>query len=208
MSYHSKKSFGQRFSGLIVVAVLHVIVLTGLIFGLGPHESPTLVANVKVKTVEEQKQEVDTPPPPPPDYVPPPPPVVKPPEFNVATEVSTAPTTAINTTAVAQPTPPPAAPAAKTGAKMPPGGKGISKPTYPSESIKLNEEGTVGIAVLVGTNGKVEDSKVEKSSGFARLDEAVLKESKKWKNFVPCMEGATPVACWYSFNMKMVIEKK
>lgn len=46
------------------------------------------------------------------------------------------------------------------------------KPEYPSASKRLTEEGTVQLKFLVGVDGKVIDSAVEKSSGFRRLDEA------------------------------------
>jgi TonB family protein len=46
------------------------------------------------------------------------------------------------------------------------------KPEYPSASMRLEEEGTVRLKLLVGIDGKVVESVVEKSSGFKRLDDA------------------------------------
>jgi TonB family protein len=46
------------------------------------------------------------------------------------------------------------------------------KPEYPLASIRLEEEGTVTLKFLVGTDGTVTESQVERSSGFRRLDEA------------------------------------
>jgi len=46
------------------------------------------------------------------------------------------------------------------------------KPEYPTASKRLEEEGTVQLKFLVGTDGKVIELAVEKSSGFRRLDEA------------------------------------
>ena len=46
------------------------------------------------------------------------------------------------------------------------------KPEYPSASKRLEEEGTVQLKFLVGSDGRVIESQVEKSSGFRRLDEA------------------------------------
>lgn len=194
MSYHSKKSFAQRFSGLFIVIGLHVVVLVGLVVGLKPKNTEIVVEDVKVETKEEVKAEQEAPPPPPPDFVPPPPPTASLPEFNVA-DAPVAPANAIRTEVPkAAPTP---APAACVPGK-PPGNKGISLPPYPSESKKLGEEGSVLIAVLIGSDGKVMDSKVQATSGFTRLDEAVLKESKKWKNFVGCPEPA-----WFQFKLTM-----
>ena len=47
-----------------------------------------------------------------------------------------------------------------------------AKPEYPSASRRLEEEGTVSLRFLVGTDGKVIESEVEKTSGYKRLDEA------------------------------------
>jgi len=204
MSYHSKKSFAQRFSGLFFVIALHLIVLIGLIIGLKPKGEMEIVADVKVEAKEDIQETAEAPPPPPPDFVPPPPPTASLPEFNVA-EAPAAPVNAIRTE-VPKAAPPP--PATKTAAGLPPGMKGITKPNYPSESLKLGEEGTVLISVLVGTNGKVEDAKIEGSSGFERLDQAVLKESKRWKNFIPCKDGETLGTCWVTFKMKMQVKEQ
>eukprot|EP01030_Chromulinospumella_sphaerica_P005012 gene5012-4902_t len=46
------------------------------------------------------------------------------------------------------------------------------KPDYPSASRRMEEEGTVSLRFLVGVDGKVVQSEIEKSSGFKRLDEA------------------------------------
>ncbi len=204
MSYHAKKSFAQRFSGLFFVIGLHLVVLTGLIMGLKPKGEMEIIENVKVETKEDIQTEAEAPPPPPPDFVPPPPPTASLPDFNVA-DAPVAPVNSIRTEAPKAAPPPPSV---KTAAGLPPGMKGITKPNYPSESLKLGEEGSVLIAVLVGTNGKVEDSKIERSSGFERLDQAVLKESKRWKNFIPCKDGETLGTCWVSFKMTMKVKEQ
>lgn len=46
------------------------------------------------------------------------------------------------------------------------------KPVYPIASRRLEEEGAVALRFLIGTDGKVIQSEIEKSSGFKRLDEA------------------------------------
>jgi protein TonB len=52
------------------------------------------------------------------------------------------------------------------------------KPEYPRASLVNEEQGTVVLSLLVGTDGKVSDSKVEKSSGFKNLDKAAMKISQ------------------------------
>ncbi|HEY6527715.1 MAG TPA: energy transducer TonB [Cellvibrionaceae bacterium] len=200
MSYHSKKSFASRFSGLIFVVGLHLAAVIALLIGLKPKGEMVLIDNVKVETVEDKQEKVEPPPPPPPDYVPPPPDFAPPPTFNVAADAP-APANAITTTPVK---PVEAAPvvAAKppTPAKVPK--KGLSRPDYPSESKKLGEEGVVGMALYLNADGKVQDAKVEKSSGFERLDNAAVKQAlKSWK-FEPCTDNDKPVACWYKINFR------
>jgi protein TonB len=46
------------------------------------------------------------------------------------------------------------------------------KPEYPSSSRRNEEEGTVQLRFLIGAEGQVLESQVEKSSGYTRLDEA------------------------------------
>jgi protein TonB len=47
-----------------------------------------------------------------------------------------------------------------------------SKPDYPKSSLRNGDTGTVMLALLIGTDGKVADSRVERSSGFRDLDRA------------------------------------
>ncbi len=204
MSYHSKKSFASRFSGLIIVVGLHVGAIIALIFGLSPKGEMVVVENVKVETVEDQQEKVEPPPPPPPDYVPPPPDFAPPPQFNVAADAP-APANAISTTPVK---PVEAAPvvakAPPTPAKPPK--KGLSPPNYPSESKKLGEEGPVGLALYLNEEGKVQEARVEASSGFPRLDEAAVKHATRSWKFEPCTEDGKPVACWYKIKFRFQLK--
>ncbi|KQW97313.1 energy transducer TonB [Massilia sp. Root418] len=47
-----------------------------------------------------------------------------------------------------------------------------AKPDYPRNAQRNGDTGTVTLALLIGTDGRVADSKVEKSSGFRELDRA------------------------------------
>jgi len=49
---------------------------------------------------------------------------------------------------------------------------GCQKPMYPDASRNAEEEGAVTVGFYVDIDGKVKDSRIEKSSGFRRLDEA------------------------------------
>jgi len=59
------------------------------------------------------------------------------------------------------------------------------KPEYPRASLVNEEQGLVVLALQIGADGKVIDSKVEKSSGFKNLDKATMKlASCKFKPMV------------------------
>lgn len=65
-----------------------------------------------------------------------------------------------------QPKPAPAVVAAVVDASA------CAKPDYPKNALRNGDTGTVTLALLVGTDGRVADSRVEKSSGFRELDRA------------------------------------
>jgi protein TonB len=66
---------------------------------------------------------------------------------------------------------------------------------YPHESLKGREQGTVMLLVLVGVDGKVEDIRIDKSSGYARLDRAARDAVKLW-NFNPARHGGIAQRAW------------
>jgi protein TonB len=66
---------------------------------------------------------------------------------------------------------------------------------YPRDSLKAHEQGTVMLLVLVGPDGKVEDIRIEKSSGYTRLDRAARDAVKLW-NFNPARHGGVAERAW------------
>ncbi|HWV15465.1 MAG TPA: energy transducer TonB [Cellvibrio sp.] len=204
MSYQNRKSAGERSVGLIFVVVFHVLLVWGLASGLAHDLTAKVSEVIQTKVVEEDKpEEVKEPPPPPPDTKIPPPDFVPPPSFDFVPDAG--PTTAIQAVTKAAPPAPKAEPAAVT---KPKGKASNTKPDYPQASIRAGEEGVVGINIYVNEDGRVGEVKLEKSSGFERLDEAVLKHVKRAWKFTPCMQGETPVACWYPINLKMQIKQE
>ena len=83
------------------------------------------------------------------------------------------------------------------------------KPEYPSSSKRLEEEGTVQLKFLVGADGKVIESAVEKSSGFRRLDEAARQSLSKC-TFKPGTKDGVDVQSWasmkYTWRLGLVSE--
>lgn len=52
--------------------------------------------------------------------------------------------------------------------------RNCAKPAYPATALRNEETGTVSLAFLVGTDGKVASAKVERSSGSRDLDRAAV----------------------------------
>ncbi|NDC10004.1 MAG: energy transducer TonB [Oxalobacteraceae bacterium] len=55
------------------------------------------------------------------------------------------------------------------------------KPEYPKMSLRLSEQGTVVLTVMVKSDGSAGDVEVKSSSGFPRLDRAAADAVKTWR---------------------------
>ena len=73
--------------------------------------------------------------------------------------------------------------------------KSCAKPHYPAEAVKAGREGTVTLAFEIGVDGKVVESKVRKSSGYADLDEAA-RTGIALCTFKPASENGKLVQAW------------
>lgn len=200
MSYHAKKSAGQRSTGIIIVVAFHVLLIMGLVAGLDRKYVKNVVEILKADVKEEEIKKEELPPPPPPDIKPPPPDFVPPPSLDFVPDAP-APAAIV---AVQREVKKVEAPVNQTKAKV--AGKGLSRPEYPAASIRLGEAGTTGLNLLVGVDGRVSDAQITSSSGSERLDTAAQKHAiRSWK-FIPCMNGETPVACWHPIRFTWRIE--
>jgi protein TonB len=65
-------------------------------------------------------------------------------------------------------------------------------PTYPIDSRRLHEQGTVILTVLLSVEGRVSDIQIAQSSGFDRLDHAALAAVKAWR-WAPIVRNSAPV---------------
>ncbi|MBI3729436.1 MAG: TonB family protein [Burkholderiales bacterium] len=177
----------KRMSRLGIVALLHVALLAALLNSMKikispPHSDPVIVEfdQPKAKPLEpEPKFKPDLPlPKDPPPYIP---------EVEVAVKnpVNDSPISKVN-------------PVPDKGEKISdPGGNGdgplliatgptkapvhiaavvdmsrCEKPVYPASSIRNTETGTVTLAMLIGADGRVLETKTEGSSGYRNLDKA------------------------------------
>ena len=69
------------------------------------------------------------------------------------------------------------------------------KAEYPKASLMNEEQGDVTMSFLVGADGNVVDSKLEKSSGFKNLDKAALKALSACK-FKPGTKDGVVAQTW------------
>lgn len=182
----------------MAVLLLHAVLVYALINGLARKIVEVIQAPLETKILEEIKPPVEKPPPPPPPKLAaPPPPFIPMPEVRIDTPPPATNTiTAVSSVKPAAEAPVPqavvAAPA-RTAAVV--DARNCAKPEYPSASIRAQETGLVVLQFLIGADGTAIDSKVEKTSGFRRLDEAARKALSLCK-FRPGTEGGKPVQSW------------
>jgi len=79
-------------------------------------------------------------------------------------------------------------------------------PIYPVISRKRKEHGTVWLLLLVSKDGAVTELKLQKSSGFQRLDQAALQAVKHWK-FQPARKQGQPIDYWYELPLKFSLNQ-
>ncbi|MCS0656996.1 M56 family metallopeptidase [Massilia terrae] len=70
-----------------------------------------------------------------------------------------------------------------------------TKPMYPKADLQAGHEGTVTLMFLVGANGKVEQAKVTRSSGYPSLD-ASARDAIAQCRFVPATSHGQAVQMW------------
>lgn len=196
----------RRFSGyaLAMTALVHAA-LGGALLAFG---APKFAAERETRLVV-QMIKLEQPPPPSPSksdspvkpappsvHVPPPLltlPAPRPPKVAVSLEPpppTPQPTHTAPEVTPAAPAPAPAAPVARDDLSSsmihaPP-------PRYPHESRRKREQGTVVLAVTLGTDGSVEDIRIARSSGYSRLDDAALGAVRKWR-WSPTLSGGVAV---------------
>lgn len=83
--------------------------------------------------------------------------------------------------------------------------KSCDPPKYPKAALMNEETGTVSMGFLVGVDGKVVDSKVEKSSGSKSLDKAALSALSLCK-FKPGTKDGKPDQLWAKVDFVWKLE--
>ncbi len=223
MGYEQSVSSQKRLLGFLLVLVFHIVLIYALVNGLAQKIVKTVIDPLEVKIIEQVKLPPPPPPPPPPPKDMPPPPEVRPPPAYVPpAEVKVESNSQDTIAAVTSKEPPPSAPIAapiepaKAALEPPPAPHvavktkaspiltGCTKPSYPAESQELEEEGSVKLSFFVDTEGNVTESKVIKSSGFSRLDDAARHAFSQCK-FNPGTVDGVPEKTWanveYQFKL-------
>jgi periplasmic protein TonB len=210
---------GKKFSGFAFVVLLHLLIVYALVTGLARKVVEVVKQPVETKIIEEVKPPPPKdlpPPPPPPKLTAPPPPFIPPPEVNIQTPPPPNTIAAVTNVRPENPVmPPPAPPAPAAPAAQGPAGPArtaavvdasqCQKPEYPRKSLRAEEQGTVVLQFLIGVDGRVADSKVERSSGFRDLDSAARAALSLCK-FKPGTVNGQPEASWTRMEYVWKIE--
>ena len=211
----------QHVVGFALVVLLHALIFWAINSGLTRTLVKAVRPPVEVNLIAEVKPELLPPPPvpqpklktPPPPQQPTPLAYVPPADVPVVTApVSNAAISAVSTTPLSPAAPP--APAPQALAPPPPvlrlpavinAVANCQKPQYPSASRRLEEEGTVQLKFLVGVDGLVVRSEIEKTSGYGRLDEAARAALSKCQ-FKPGTVDGKPEQSWASMKYTWRLE--
>jgi protein TonB len=126
------------------------------------------------------------------------------PAVAVAPPAPPAPVAAVQPESAPAPAAPPAA------AVVPPSSRAAylnnPPPPYPPMSRRLGEAGRVVVRVLIGTDGRAEDARIQRSSGFERLDQVALETARHRWRYVPGTRGGVPEAMWFNVPINFVLE--
>ncbi len=201
---------GGKAGKFALVAGLHALVAMGLVNVMNSKtiSLPKLIDDVTVWVQPE------TPPPPPPEPPQPQVKAAKPPIVVPKTEVELPPQPmeeVVQATTEADLAPEPALPASTdappaqpSSASSNPGqmrsavlanADGCATPPYPVSAARNGDTGTVTLALMVGADGRVQDARVQKSSGHRDLDRAAV-SALSLCQFKPAMNNGVAEAGW------------
>jgi len=210
MSYAQPADSGRRATGLVVVVLFHALLVYALVNGLARKIVEVVRQPLETKIIEEVKPPPPDkpPPPPPPRLAAPPPPYIPLPEVQVQLP-PVVPQNTISAVSRVKPSGPvpaftrPTAPVRSAAAVV--DAKNCEKPEYPPASLRAEETGVVRLAFLIDVDGKVLESKVERSTGYRRLDEAARRALGLCK-FKPATVNGKPEKSWARMEYEWKIE--
>lgn len=209
---HLHHDSGSKATKFALVAGLHALIAVGVVNMINNKviSLPSLPTDLTVVL----KPELVVPPPVPIDPPTPLPHITPPPIMVPRIDVDVTPPPVDNpvlatTTEAPQPTQPaqpmqtdaparPVTPSTNTGAMRSAvlaDASGCVKPNYPAASARNGDAGTVTLALLVGADGRVTSSRIQKSSGFRELDRAAVNALSQCQ-FKPATNNGVPEAGW------------
>lgn len=205
----------QRTIAWVAIAGAHLLVLAGLVVAKvtkpAPPQETTLMVNLISEAPVAPPEVVPTPPTPkPPTPLPTlvttPRPTLSamaaPPVEDKPREATPQPSPAAPSPAAAAPGPVTTPPNFTAAYLNNPG------PQYPIASRRLREEGTVRLKVLVNAAGAAEQVLIDRSSGYANLDNAAADIVKKRWRFVPAKQGDKAVSAWVAIPMAFELKNR
>ena len=217
--------FNRTVMVTVAVVAFHAVALWLLQTGLLRRAVELVVPAEVIAEFVEPPRPKDEPPPPPPALAQKPQPVAPAPRLAAIADPTPTPNAPVG---VIDPPPAPLPPIAAPIAPAPPAPVAIPpappaapaiqlpssdadylqnpKPPYPPMSKRLNEQGTVIMRVLIGTDGLPQQAEIRKSSGFSRLDESAATTVMKWR-YVPGKRAGVPEAMWFNVPINFVLEK-
>jgi protein TonB len=207
-----------RIWAIVIVALLHVLLGFGLIYGFYQSYNKGTVEDLEVFDVADEEPPPEEEPPPPeevpepvsPDIVTPPPIVRSPPPPTPPMQTTqTPPPTPVFTTVVTpsrpqpptpppQPLPPPPPPPPPPPASPPAPARllsgSITNADYPASAIRAEASGVTSVSIQIGENGRVTGCSVTGSSGNGALDSTACSLIQRRFRFAPATRNGQPVA--------------
>lgn len=208
LGQYDSSYFSRRTTILLLIVGLHLIVIYGFATGFGQGVIEPIPGRMKT-TVWDTPRSVDFPPPRIASHLATAKPIVPDvvPLFELPRE------TAIENTSIPNPQPPPMRPPISKAVNRILGGPGVGFPNtgdyYPLASRRLGEIGVATVRVCVDRTGRLASAPtIEKSSGFARLDDAALHLAKAGAgHYRSTTEDGIPVPSCYPFRIRFQLNE-
>lgn len=81
----------------------------------------------------------------------------------------------------------------------------FTEPEYPVSEIRQGHEGTVLLALQILPNGRVGAVRIDKSSGYLKLDESAAREARRWR-MKPGTSDGTAMPMWKRVPIKFQLK--
>ncbi len=81
------------------------------------------------------------------------------------------------------------------------------QPPYPGSDARLDHEGIVTVHVRIGRDGRVLAASVARSSGYAGLDQAAVRQATARWRFIPALDNGTAVEAERDIAVHFVLKR-